>query len=47
MLVITPLKTAEEFFYTLTNLYEKKSLNQKRTFKNKLQNLNMEKDESI
>ena len=44
MSVITPLKTTTEFFDTLTNLYEKKDPTQRRDFKNKLCNMNMEKD---
>jgi hypothetical protein len=36
MLVIAPLKTANECFDTLSNLYEKKAPNQKRLLKNKL-----------
>ena len=47
MPVITPLKTAKEFFDTLTNLYEKNDPNKKRSLKNKLHNLNMEKDEYV
>ena len=47
MPVITPLKTVKECLDTLTNFYEKKTLSQKRELKNKLQNLNMEKDRTI
>ena len=36
MLTITPLKNTKEWFDTLTNLYEKKALSQKRELKNKL-----------
>ena len=47
MLVITPLNTTKNFFDTLTNLYENKDQTKNRALKNKLQNLKMEKDESI
>ena len=47
MLLVSPLKTTKECFDTLTNLYEKKAPNQKRVLKNKILNLNMEKDETI
>ena len=47
MSVITPLKIANECFYTLTNIYEKKAPTQKRALKNKLHNLTMEKDEIV
>ena len=47
MPMITPLKTAKECLDTLTNLYEKKALSQKRVLNNKLQNLKMEKDETM
>ena len=47
MLVIAPLKTTKEFFDILTHLYEKKDPSQKRAMKNKLHNLNMEKDETM
>ena len=47
MSMITPLNTTKEFFDTLTNIYEKKDPTQKRTLKNKLLNLNMEKDEIV
>ena len=39
MPVITPLKTTKECFDTLTNLYEKKALRQKRVLKNPLRYL--------
>ena len=45
--VITPLKTTKECFDTLTNIYEKKDPTQKRDLKNKLCNMNMEKDETV
>ena len=45
--VITPLKTAKECFNTLTNLYEKKAPTQKRALKNKMHNMNMERDETV
>ena len=47
MSMITPLKTTKECFETLTNLYEKKDPTQNRDLKNKLCNLNMEKDETV
>ena len=47
MPVITPLKTPKECFETLTNLYEKKDHSKKRDLKNKFQNINMDKDETI
>ena len=47
MTVITPMKTKNEWFETLTNLYEKKDPTQKRVLKNKLHNMNMERDETI
>ena len=47
VLVITPLKTKNECFETLTNLYEKKTPTQKRNLKNKLCNMKMEKDETV
>ena len=47
MSVITPLKTPKECFETLTNLYENKVPTQKRVLKNKLYNLNMERDEYV
>ena len=47
MHVSTPLKTDKECFDTLTNLYEKKALSQKRALENKCWNLNMEKDEFL
>ena len=47
MPVIIPLKTAKECFNTLTNIYEKEALSQKRALKNKLQNMKMNKDEIV
>ena len=47
MSVIMPLKTTKECFYTLTNIYEKKSPTQNMDFKNKLCNMNMEKDDTV
>ena len=47
MPTITPLKTAKECFDTLTNLYEKKALSQKRVLKKRLQTLKMNKDEGV
>ena len=44
MSVITPLKTEKDCFDTLINLYEKKAPTQKRDLKNKLRNINMEKE---
>ena len=44
--MITQLKKTKECFETLTNLYEKKYLSQKRALKKRLCNLNMEKDET-
>ena len=45
--VIISLKTTNECFDTLTNLYEKKDLIQKRALKNKLWNLKMEKENNV
>ena len=47
MSLLTPLKNANACFDTLANLYEKKALSQKRALNNKLQNLKMEKDETM
>ena len=47
MSVITPLNTTKECFDTLTNIYEKKAHPQKMHLKNKLCNMNMEKDETM
>ena len=47
MLVMTPLKTTKECFDTLTNINEKKHPSQKRSLKNKIHNLNTEKDEYV
>ena len=47
MSTTTPLKTAKECFDTLTNLYEKKALSQKRELKNKIWNMNMDKDKTM
>ena len=43
MPVITPLKTTKEFFNTLVKLYEAKAPSHKRTLKNKLHTLKMQK----
>lgn len=45
--VLTPLKIAKEWFNTLVKLYEKKVPSQKRTLKNKLRTLQMEKDDTV
>ena len=47
MPMISPLKTAKECFNTFTNLYGKKAPNHKRALKNKIWNLNMEKEEIV
>ena len=47
MSMTTPFKTTKECFETLMNLYEKKAPTQNTDLKNKLHNLNMEKDETI
>ena len=47
MPMITPLKTAKEWFDTLVKLYETKAPSQKRPLKNQLHTLKMEKDESV
>ena len=47
MLMIVQLNTGKECFDTLTNLYEKKDLSQKRALKNKLHNLKMDNDETM
>ena len=47
MSLITPLKMTKECFGTLINIYEKKAPTQKRVLKNKLYNLNMERDEYV
>ena len=47
MPMISPLKTANECFNTFTNLYGKKAPNHKRALKNKIWNLNMEKEEIV
>ena len=47
MSLITPLKKTTECFDTLTNIYEKKAPTQKRDLKNKLCNMNMERDEIV
>ena len=47
MPVITHLNTVKECFDTLTNIYEKKAPSHKRALKNKIWNLNMEKDEIV
>ena len=45
--MITPLKTAKECSDTLVKLYEAKAPSQKRTLKNKLHTLKMEKYDTI
>ena len=45
--VITPLNMRNECFETLTYLYEKKDHTQKRSLKNNLYNMNMERDDTI
>ena len=45
--MITPLKTTNECFDTLPNIYEKKAPTQKRALKNKLRSMKMEKDETV
>ena len=45
--VIIPLNMENECFDTLTNIYEKKAPTQKRYLKNKLYNMNMERDETL
>ena len=45
--MITPFKTKKECFDTPMNLYENKAPTQKRDLKNKLRNINMEKEETI
>lgn len=47
MPMISPLKTVKECFNTFTNLYGKKAPNHKRALKNKIWNLNMEKEEIV
>ena len=47
MLMISPLNTVKECFNTFTNLYGKKAPNHKRALKNKIWNLNMEKEEIV
>ena len=47
MSVITPLKMTKECFDILTNIHEKKAPTQKRDLKNKLCNMNMERDEIV
>ena len=47
MSVITPLKTEKECFNTHINIYEKKAPTQNRDLKNKLHNMNMDKDEPV
>jgi hypothetical protein len=47
MPTMTSLMTAKECMDTLVNLYEKKAPSQKRTLKNKLKYLKMEKGESV
>ena len=47
MLVITPLNTAKELFYTLVNLYEMKDPSEKTILKNKFHTVKMEKDVNI
>ena len=45
--MITALKTTKKCLDTLMNLYEKKAPTQKRDLKNKLCNMNMERDETV
>ena len=47
MSIITPLNATNECFDTLMNIYEKKAPTQKRGLKNKLRNMNMERDETV
>jgi hypothetical protein len=47
MPAMTSLMTAKDCMDTLVNLYEKQAPDQKRTLKNKLKYLNMEKGESL
>ena len=47
MTAITQLNMKNECFDTLKNIYEKKAPTQKRDLKNKLRNMNMEKDEIV
>jgi hypothetical protein len=47
MSAMTLLVNAKDCMYTLVNLYEKQAPIQKRTLKNKLNYLNMEKGESV
>ena len=47
MSVITPLKMTKEYFDRIKNLYEKNAPTQKRDLKNKLCNMNMERDETV
>ena len=47
MSVITLLKTAKECFGTMTNIYEKKESSPKRSLKNTLWTIKMEKDETM
>ena len=41
------IKTKKECFGAFTNLYEKKDQSQKRDLKNKLWNLNIERDDTV
>ena len=47
MSMITPLRTAKECFNTLRTHYKKKDLSQKREMKNNIQNMKMEKDDTV
>ena len=47
MSMITPLKTTKKCFDTLMDIYENKAPTQKRDLKNKLCNMNMEKDDTV
>ena len=47
MPIITPLKTTQECFDTLVNLYETKTTSHKRLLKSQLHSLKMESDESM
>ena len=46
-MLITPLKTAKEYFDILKILYEKKDPSQKKALNKKLQNLKVEKNEIV
>ena len=46
-MIITPLKSAKDYLDNLTNIYEKKAPNKKRSLKKNFCNLNMKKDEIV